>query len=413
MRHIYTGLDIGSSTIKIVVCELYSGKLNLLAQVSSPSIGIKRGLITDTEAAKNTIKKAIDEIESMLGFPIRKVAVTIPSYRADFTIVKGNTTITNEKSIITGEDVERVLKDAVKGKVAKDMEIVTDLPIDFKVDDKNGVKDPKGLIASRLSVRTVLVTVPQKNVYSVAFVLESLGIEIKDISLSPISDMAALKTKEIEEKVSAIINIGYETTNVSLYNKGILVRNTILPLGSENVDNDLAYIYKTTKKDAQKIKEKFAFAHKRNASVNDFYEIINTLEEKIKVGQFEASEIIMARLEEILTLARKEITNLTTTPIDYMIITGGTSNMHDFRYIASDVFGKKAVLGNIKMLGIRSNAYSVALGSVIQFINRLKLVNKEDTMVDESEESFGKKGILFNPTSDSMLGKVFSYFFSE
>lgn len=414
MRHIYTGLDIGSNTIKMVVCELYNGKLNLLAQASTPSIGIKRGLITDTEAAKNSIKKAIDEMESMLGFRIKKVAVTIPSYKADFVIVKGSTTITNERSIITGEDVERVIKEAIKGKIKEDMEIVTDLPIDFKVDDKNGVKDPKGLLASRLSVRTVLVTVPKKNLYSVAFVLESLGIEIVDVSLAPINDMDTFKTENIEEKVSAIINIGYEITNVSLYNKGILIKNAILPLGSENIDNDLAYIYKTTKKDAQKLKEKFAFAHKRNASVNDFYEMTNTLEEKVKVGQFEASEIVMARLEEILTLARKEITNLTSNPIDYIIITGGTSNMYDFEYIANDIFGKKAILGNVKMLGIRNNAYSVALGSVIHFINRRKQVGKVDSMIDEDEEgSLEGKGSILNLSSDSMLGKVFSYFFSE
>ncbi len=414
MRHIYTGLDIGSNTIKMVVCELYNGKLNLLAQASTPSIGIKRGLITDTEATKNSIKKAIDEMESMLGFRIKKVAVTIPSYKADFSIVKANTTITNERSIITGEDVERVIKEAIKGEVKEDMEIVTDLPIDFKVDDKNGIKDPKGLLASRLAVRTVLVTVPKKNLYSVAFVLESLGIEIVDVSLAPINDMATFKTKNIEEKVSAIINIGYETTSVSLYNKGILIKNAILPLGSENIDNDLAYIYKTTKKDAQKLKEKFAFAHKRNASVNDFYEITNTLEEKVKVGQFEASEIVMARLEEILTHARKKITNLTSNPIDYIIITGGTSNMYDFEYIANDVFGKKAILGNVRMLGIRNNAYSVALGSVIHFVNRRKQVGKVDTMINEEEEgSLEGKGSLLNLSSDSMLGKVFSYFFSE
>lgn len=415
MRHIYTGLDIGSNTIKMVVCELYNNKLNLLAQTSTPSIGIKRGLITDTEAAKNSIKKAIDEIESMLGFPIRKVAVTIPSYLADCVIVKGSTTITNEKSIITGEDVDRVLKEAIKSKVPEDMEIVTDLPIDFKVDDKNGIKDPKGLLASRLSVRTVLVTVPKKNLYSVAFVLEALGVEIVDVSLGPINDMATFKTKNMENRVTSIINIGYETTNVSLYNKGILVKTSILPLGSENIDKDLSYIYKITKKDAQIIKENFAFAHKRNASVNDFYEVTNTLEEKVKVGQFEASEIVMARLEEILTLSRKEITNLTSNPIDYIIITGGTSNMYDFEYIANDVFGKKAILGNVKMLGIRNNIYSVALGSVIHFINRLKQIGKIYTMIDENDEESldGKDGTLLHLSSDSMLGKVFSYFFSE
>lgn len=415
VRHIYASLDIGTNSIKLIVCELYKNKLNLLAQASTPSIGIKRGLITDASAARNSIAKVFDEIESMLGIRIRKVIVTIPSYQADFTVVKGSIPIENERGIITGEDVKNVLHKAIMVKKPLNMEVVTDLPIDFKVDDKNGVKDPKGLPASHLDVRSILVTVPKKNLYSVVSVLESLEIEVAEASLNEIGDMAAFKNEKIGSTVSALINIGYETTHIALYNKGILIRNTSIPLGSENIDNDLAYIYKVTRKTAQIIKEKFALAHKRNASVHDFYEITNAMEEKIKVNQFEASEIVMARLEEILSLAKKELASLTSGDIDYIIITGGTSNLADFEYIANDIFGKKVVLGNVKMLGIRSNAYSSVLGNVIHLINRLRLTGTEYTMIDENdeEELDGRGRGVLNISSDSMLGKVFGYFWSE
>lgn len=415
VRHIYASLDIGSSSIKLIVCELYKNKLNLLAQAQAPSIGIKRGLITDVEATRNSIAKAFDEIESMLGIRMKKVIVTIPSYHADFTVVKGSVPIENEKGIIAGKDVKQALQKAIQGNKPLNMEIVTDLPIDFKVDDKNGVKDPKGLLANRVEARSVLVTVPKKNLFSVASVLESLGVEVVEASLNAIGDMATFKNEKVSEAVSAILNIGYETTTVSLYNKGILIRGAIIPLGSENIDNDLAYIYKITRKTAQIVKERFALAHKRNASVNDFYEITNSLDEKIKISQFETSEIVMARLEEILTLARRELSSLTSNEIDYIIVTGGASNMNDFEYTAGDVFGKKVVLGNVKMLGIRSNVFSSAIGNIIQFINRLRLTGVEYTMINEEdeEELDGRGEGVLNVSSDSMLGKVFGYFWNE
>lgn len=414
MRHIYTGLDIGSNAIKLVVCELFKNKLNLLAATETPSIGIKKGLIVDVEAAKKSIKKAIEEIESMLGMRITKVIVNVPTYHSNFEVVKGSIPVQSDKNIITGEDVTKVLTAASKKRMVGTLEMVTDLPIDFKVDDKNGVKEPKGLLANILEVRSVIASVPKKNIYSVASLLDSMGIEIVDISLNPIANMANFCTKEIKESLSALIDIGYETTTVSLYNKGILIKNEIIPLGSEKIDSDLAYIYKITQRNAKIIKEKFALAHKRNASVNDFYEVTNSLDEKIKVSQFEASEIVMARIEEILTEARKELTSLTSAKIDYIIITGGISNMADFDYIANDVFGKKSILGHIKMLGIRNNVYAVAIGNVIHFITRLKLIGEEYTMMsEEDEEELFDRGKGINISSDSMLGKVFGYFFNE
>ena len=409
-------MDIGTNSIKLIVCELYKNKLNLLAATQTPSIGIKRGLITDVEAAKSSIKKAFDEVESMLGIRINKVIAAVPNYGADYEMVKGKVEIKNEKGIITTKDIKKCLENAIKNKMPSENEIVTDLVVDFKVDDKHGVKEPQGLLANNLEVRSILATVPKKNIYSVATILDSLNIELADISLGNIGDIAVFKNEKISEIVSSIINIGYETTTVSLYNRGILIRNSIIPLGSMQIEKDLAYIYKTTVKTAKTIKEKFALAHKRNASVSDFYEIVNNLDEKVKISRFEASEIVMARIEEILNNAKDDIANLTTSNIDYIIITGGTSNMQDFEYIANDVFGKKVVLGNVKMLGIRSNVYSSALGNVIHFINKLKLVGSEYTMIsEEDEEGLDNKGkgLLSNLDSESRLGKVFGYFFNE
>ena len=118
--------------------------------------------------------------------------------------------------------------------------------------------------------------------------------------------------------------------------------------------------------------------------------------------------------QEILNEVKKEINLLTSRKIDYIIITGGTSNMPGFEYIVRDVFGENANIGNVRMLGIRDNIYSSCVGNIVYFISKLKLKEKDYSMINDDEvyqmTSVNSKNLS---TSDSMLGKLFGYFFSE
>ena len=414
MKHIYTSLDIGTDTIKIVVCELYQNKLNLLASNAFKSEGIKKGLITDPELATKCIRGAFSEIEDMLGIKIRKVVTSIPSFNAEYNIIKGSLNIKNEDHIITTNEVLNVLEVAVKSNPYTSRELVTVLPIDYTVDEKSFIKDPKGMHGNTLGCRAVMVTTPKKNVYSVIGLLENIGIEVVDISLNNIGDLYAFNNSDFAEKVGAIINIGHEITTVSLYNKSILVKSSILNQAGENIDSDIAYMYKVDKETAKKLKFKFALGHKKNANVNDITEVKNINGETIKINQFEISEVVMSRLEDILNEAKKEINLLTSRKIDYIIITGGTSNMLGFEYTVRDIFGENANIGNVKLLGIRDNIYSAAIGNIVYFISKLKLKEMDYSMISDNEmyqiTSVNSKKLN---TSDSMLGKIFGFFFSE
>ena len=414
MKHIYTSLDIGTDTIKIVVCELYQNKLNLLAANNYKAEGIKKGLITNPELATKSIKAAFNEIEEMLGIRIKKVITTIPSFNAEYNIIKGSIKIQNEDNVVTTDDIIKSLEVAVKSNPYTSREVITVLPIDYSVDEKTFIKDPKGMAGKVLGCRAVLVTTPKKNVYSVITLLENIGIDVVDISLNNIGDLYAFNNSYFGDKVGAIINIGHEITTVSLYNKSILVKSSIINQAGKNIDNDITYMYKVDSDTARKIKTKFAMAHKRNANVNDIMEVTNKLGERIKINQFEASEIVSSRLEDILNEAKKEINLLTSRKIDYIIITGGTSNILEFEYIVRDIFGDNANIGNIKLLGIRDNIYSSAIGNIVYFISKLKLKEMDYSMITDNDmyqiTSVNSKKLS---TSDSMLGKIFGFFFSE
>ncbi len=404
MRSIYTSIDMGSDSVKIVVCELYRGRYNLLATTSVKSSGIKKGLITDIYEAKKSLHKALGELEGMLNFKIKKVIANVPSYFSEFVLIKGEVNV----SLVTVNDITKVIKEAVGNNKDEQKEIVTVIPIDYKLDEKL-VKEPVGLTGEKLSIRAIMAATHKKNIYSVVSLLNSLNLEVVDISLGCIGDVFTYKTKETEEEITAVVNIGHEKTEVSLFNKGIIVKHEIIPKGSINVDSDIAYMYKVDISTARMLKEKFAFAHKSNASLSEIKEVRNKQGELIKINQLELTEVVSSRIDQILTLANNELSNFTSHKPSTIYVTGGITNMVNFNNICSEKLGTCAIIGCINLIGLRNNKYSSALGSIIYFVNKLK--NKEYTMITEEEME-----ILSTPrktNNDSVFGKVFDYFFGE
>lgn len=385
MKHIYTSLDIGSDSIKTVVCELYQNKLNLLASSSYPSKGIKKGLITDVEEVQESIKCSLNEIENILGIKINKVIANIPSYHANFTVVKGEIEI--EGQDVRYDDINKLLDGILSQKREDDTEIITLIPVDFRVDNETGIKDPIKMAGNVLGIRAILVSTEKKYIYSVVGLLEDIGLEVADISITGIGDINSLRNKKMDKSIGAIINIGNDITNVSLYNRGIIVKNKIINMGGKHIANDISYMYKTDKETANELKLHFALAHKRNASTSDTKIIKTAYDDELKINQFEISEVVSSRLEEILNLAKKEINILTSKQIDYIIITGGTSNMADIDLILGDVLGRDANVGSIKLVGIRDNKYSTCVGNIINYINKQKLRGIEDSFVSEDDAS--------------------------
>ena len=409
MEHVYASIDIGSDSIKLVVCDLYQNHLNLLAATSVPSRGIKKGLIVEPEYVKKSIALAFKDVEDMLGIKIKKVIANVPNHMAEYKIIRGECDIPGD--LITSHDMINSYKAGIRSNLLPNEEFVTVVPIDFKINGKTIMKDPKGFPGKRLMGRAMMVTTPKKNVYSVVSLLESLGIEIVDISVGSVGDISCFKNESLDKSISAIINIGSDITMVSLYNKSIPVSTKIIGAGGKDIDRDLAYMYKISVDEARKIKENFGLAHVRNADKLDVYETLNNDNVKIKINQLSASEVVMSRINEILTLAKNELNDLTNKPIQYIIVTGGMSNMLDFEYCIHEIL-PEASKGAVKLIGVRNNKYSTAIGNIIYFLNTLKLKGMNYSMLseDDMEELSSPRE---NTNDDTMLGKVFGYFFGE
>ena len=384
MRKIYTSIDIGSDTIKFVVGELLDNNINVLAANTIKSKGIRKGLIFDPNLAINAIKDGIKEINASLGVHIKKVIVNVPNYNAKFMFVTGSIDITSENEIITSDDISKVIKNSIYSKLAVDYDLVTVIPAQYLVDGER-VDKPIGKKGKKLEIKAIMVSVPKKNIYSVLNVVEGAGLEVVEIVLSGLADYYEVRNKSLENKVGAIINLGHETTNVSIINKGKLIYTDSIQLGGINIEKDLSYIFNINVFDGRILKEKFASSHKRFSQLNDVYEAKNTIGETLKLNQLEVSEVVMSRLKEILEYAKKQILLLTKQNIGYIIITGGLTEIKAFKNLAFEIFGKSVIIYSMETLGVRDNKYITALGMIKYFCDKMEQRGKEYSMLDEVE----------------------------
>ena len=413
MRKIIASLDIGSHTIKLVVGEIVKNRLNVLACVDTPARGIKKGFIVNQESALEALKDVFKKGEDQIGLNITKAIVSIPAYALDCFLSEGYTSINSDEKIITGKDIVKVLQSTVYKKVPENREIIAIQPTKFLIDDNVVTELPLGMHGEKLKVKAVVATVPKKNVEPIIKCLETIGVEVIDLTAGSIGDYYEFKDSDMDEKVGAIINLGASKTNVAIFNKGILTSSEIIDMGGDNIDYDIGYVYKLRRKDAIYIKESIALADKNIAQPSESVVLDDKNGEKIKINQFDASEVVISRLEEILNLAKKQINLLTKKEISYIIVTGGVSETAEFNNILSEVI-KKATIGNVTEIGARNNKYATALGLIKYYDSRMRLRNRDFSIftIEEQEELSGihKK---VNISENSILGKLFGYFFDN
>lgn len=411
MKQIISSLDVGTSTIKLIVGEIYNDKLNVLACSEIKSKGIKKGLIVNPEEVYQKLEEVFKRCEEILEIKITDVVLCVPAYYADFEVVEGYTTIDREGGEINGNDIVRALQASIYNKVPPNKELISIMPVEYKINEEI-VKDPKGLVGGRLSIKSVISIAPKKNVYAIFSILDNMNVKISDISFNSLADYHEFKTDDMDEKEGALINVGDEKTEVSIINKGTLVATQVLEMGGKDIDKEIMYAYNIDRKTARKLKETFALAHTDNASTTELEEVIDKSGAKIKINQYEITEIIYNKLKSIFEISKKQINLLTKKENSYIIITGGTTEIKDTSKVVDESFGKIGILTNVEEIGVRNNKYSSALGMIKYYYRKLSFRKKKASTVTEEEQQ-----MIFNNKKknkdNTLLGKVFSYFFDN
>ena len=397
---IYSCIDIGSDTIKIVVGRINDDKLDILGATNTRSVGIKKGLIVDAELAMKSIMLAQEEMEKQIGFKIDKAIINVPFYDVSVGVYNG---MCYPEGEITGDDVITCFKSCVST-IDIDLEVVSVFPIYFLIDDEKKTLNPKGETGNKLECRMLISTVPKQVVYPYLEVLEKCNIEVIDLSFGIINDFYNVRgQEELKNSCGAVVDIGKDKTEIAIFNKGLMIKGDTLQIGSKLIDHDISYIYHLDNTTARYLKENFAYVSSQYADSERIVEYETSDGEKIKISELEISQIVEARLEEILKNVKKSLNNLTNREISYIIVAGGISNAPGFDYLVSNILGDMAYAVNLNTIGVRNNIYTSCVGMIKYYYDKLLIRGINYTMYEKMEDALvNKKSLLHEKIIDDM-----------
>jgi len=309
---VIASLDIGSSKIRTVVGTLDEGSQvpNVIGVGIAPSTGMRKGAIIDVEETISSISSSLEDAERMAGEPINHVFLGIGGNNIESINSKGVIAVSSGNEI-TEDDVDRVLEAAQAVSIPSNRRILRIIPKSFTVDDQKGIKYPVGMTGIRLEVEAHIITGLVPMVKNIEKCVLQAGVDIDDIIPSCLASAEAVLSKRQKELGVVVIDIGSGGTSVSVFEEGTTLHTGVIPVGGENVTNDIAIGLRTSIDTAEKIKIEYGTC--QPADVNDREIIDLSLISKIdtqKVAKKHMAEIIEARYHEIFLMVRDELAKI-------------------------------------------------------------------------------------------------------
>ncbi|WEA93514.1 cell division protein FtsA [Streptococcus anginosus] len=355
----FTGLDIGTSSIKVLVAEHVNNELNVIGVSNAKSAGVKDGIIVDIEAAASAIKSAISQAEEKAGISIKLVNVGLPANLLQIEATQGMIPVTSETKEITDADVENVVRSALTKSMTPDREVITFIPEEFIVDGFQGIRDPRGMMGIRLEMRGLLYTGPRTILHNLRKTVERAGVQVENIIISPLAMTKSVLNEGEREFGATVIDMGGgETTAASVRNQELQFTN-IYQEGGEYVTKDISKVLKTSKKLAESLKFNYGEAYVPAASNESFQvEVIGEVE-PVEVTERYLAEIISARVKHIFEQIKQDLErrHLLELPGGIVII-GGGAILPGVVELAQEVFGVPVKLYVPNQIGIRNPAFA-------------------------------------------------------
>jgi len=390
------GLDIGTTKTCAVVATSTPEGLDIIGVGEAPSLGLRKGVITDLEETVRSIEAATEKAERMAGVHISHVYVGVTGEHVHSQNNRGVVAISGEEREVARADVRRVVEASKLIDVGGDRQIIHALPRQFAVDGQDGVLDPVGMAGSRLEVDTHIITAGNTFVTNVLKCVHRAGLEPAGIVFEPLASSAATLLAEEKHVGVILLDIGGGTTDIAVYSGGGAIHTSTIPVGGNILANDIALGLKTTFAEAESVKRTYASAVADTHAEAEFP--VKSLDGKTtrRVSRAQLRAIVAPRVLEIFRLAKAQIAQ--NLPRDIVlaevVLTGGGSQLRGIDQAASEFFGLPARIGVPTSIGgltdaVRKPEYATAVGLVL----------------------FGPKGdgAIWNGRSKSVFAKITSW----
>lgn len=403
MSDYIVGIDIGSSKICTVIGTIKEDNgdsyLEIIGTGSASSHGIRKGSIINISKTVDDINQSVKEAEITAGLEIESAYINISGKNIKSIPGKGSITITNRNKEINEEDVERVVTHGSNVQLPPNNVKLHILTQEFMIDEQDGIQNPVGMIGNNLEVDLNIITVPITLKINLINCLNRSRIRVDNIVLSHIASGEAVLTEDEKQLGVALIDIGEGVTDVGIFEKGVLVFSTTIPIGGFNFTNDLAIGIRTPIDKAERIKRKYGLglsSQLQNQTI-DVPNIGAKKNRQISVSLLE--EILRPRAEEIFEYTLNELTNsgykdLITAGI---VLTGGGSMLEGIVDVANDIFTDPIRIGEPYGVGGLINKVGTPEFATAVGLLKYGYMDKKD------------KGILYK-NSGNFLGKIKNWF---
>lgn len=397
---IIVGLDIGTTKIAAVVGRKNEhGKLEILGHGRTESIGVKRGVVSNIENTVNSIKIAVEQAEQKSGVDIRYVNVGIAGQHIKSLQHHGSIIRKNVDEEISQEDIDNLNNNMYNLNMAPGEEIIDVIPQEYIIDAEQGIKQPVGMLGNSLEANFHIIigqTAAAKNIYKC---VRKAGLEVVDLILEPIASAEAVLNEEEKEAGVALVDIGGGTTDIAIFQDGIIRHTAVIPFGGDIITEDVKEGCTIIKKHAEELKVKFGSAlasENRDEEVVAIPGLRGRPPKEITLKNL--ASIIQARMEEIIDHIYYEIKNsgYEKKLIGGIVLTGGGSLLKHLVQLTEFITGMDTRIGypnehlaNDVPDEMASPLYSTGIGLVIEGIVRLD--KEKEKKISKSEKKKGKQ----------------------
>jgi len=364
MSDYIVGIDIGSSKVSAAAGKFDKlGNLQIVGVTTAKCSGVNKGIVVDIDKTSDSVRSCIDQLERMIDDRIEEAYISFPGVISELVPNKGVVAVSSEDKEIKENDVKRVIRAAKIISISSDREIIDVIPNQYIVDGTENIKEPEGMSGTRLELDALLVTAQSALASNIMKSLNKAGIKVNGIVFEPLASAAAALKEEEIMMGTALLDIGAETTNISVFKDGKIVYNDHVNLGGSTITSDIAIVMKIPQSQAEQIKIKYGMkGHDENNST--VIKLKADFNNEVAVDLNIVKQIIEARIEEILILLNKKIMNSGYNgAIAGMVIVGG--GISQFEGI--EEFGKSILLmpfriADLNYAGASSPVYATAVG---------------------------------------------------
>ena len=348
-NEIIVGLDIGTTKIACIVGQRNEfGKIEILGIGKSESIGVTRGVVTNIEKTVTSIRAAVEQAEMASGVQIRVVNVGIAGQHIKSLQFNGMRTRRNLDEEITRQDIDALVEDMFKLNMLPGEEIIHALPQEFTVDQETGIKDPVGMCGVRLQANFHIITGQVTAIRNIYKCVTKAGLQVDQLTLEPLASSAAVLSDEEKEAGIALVDIGGGTTDIAIFQDGIIRHTAVIPFGGNVITDDIRQGCTIMKNQAEQLKVKFGSALAIENKETDIV-VIPGLKgrEPKEISLRNLSHIIQARMEEILEHVHYEIRNsgYEKQLIGGIVLTGGGAQLKHMKQLVEYITGMDCRIG--------------------------------------------------------------------